>query len=199
MDVRGTHPHRIREDGLQQPHHRRVFRARRQRHLAQVDRALEVAAEVALELARQARDLGSPAEKPVDRCEQLRFLDHRHLDGAVERALDLGERIHVERIDEAHHHRVGVTATVLTDRQHPQPPHLRLGQAPRGLGLDLGAAQVDVVHPQLARQGHRQAALAQQPLADQDLAQAHAGTALLGERGFELLGREDALLDEQFA
>jgi hypothetical protein len=68
-----------------------------------------------------------------------------------------------------------------------------------GRGLDLGAAEVEVLESVLLGEELGDGRRRDSAAGDDDLAQAAAGAVLLGERLLELLGREVSLAEQQRA
>ena len=81
----------------------------------------------------------------------------------------------------------------------PQPAGVLLGEQRDDLGIDLGAAEVDDVEPELLGEHVGEDALAEETELDEDVAEPLARRGLLRQRVAELVLGDEAAADQQLA
>ena len=187
------HLHRVLEQRLQQLHHRRVLGAERRAQGAEIDRL--VAAQVLLELLREAGDLLGAAIDLVEREQELRLGDHRRLDVALEDARQLVEGEEVGRVRHADHER----RAALFQRHGAEAPRRGLRQLRHHRAAEAVALQVDVAQAELSRQRLRDLVLGGEPEVDEHAPEAPPRALLLFQREPELLLRDELLRHQDLA
>ena len=187
VDVRGAHPHRILEHGLQQLDDRRVFHRGAQPQRGEIDAAV---ADLLSQLLGQAADLlGAPVDA-VDGLQQHTLGDHRELDVALQ---ETGNLVVGEQVGRIGHRHLVVRPAVLQD-DGAEAARLRLRQAHGDLGLEAEVLEIHERNLELARQGSGDLVFGHEAFLHEYAAELAPALALLVEGLLELLVRQQALL-----
>ena len=119
------------------------------------------------------------------------------LDVRAQHRAQLVHRDHVKNFSSCD--RQHVLGRIIGDRQYAVPPRELLGNQLERLRVGDDVAQVDRLLPDRARHDVADRTLGDESEAHQQTADWNVVVALLGQRDGELIGRDQALLDQQFA